>query len=77
MANPFRGVVPARAVRTLVVLACAWLSAATCVQAAPAKPNVLIFLADDQGWGDLSCHGNTNLLTPNIDALARDGALLN
>src|SRR4051812_11811502 len=38
------------------------------------KPNVVIFLADDQGWGDLSVNGNTNLSTPNIDALARDGA---
>lgn len=38
------------------------------------QPNVVIFLADDQGWGDLSCHGNTNLSTPNIDSLARDGA---
>jgi arylsulfatase A-like enzyme len=40
-----------------------------------AKPNVLVILADDQGWGDLSVHGNTNLSTPNIDSLARDGAL--
>ncbi len=40
-----------------------------------AKPNVVIFLADDQGWGDLSIHGNTNLSTPNIDSLAKDGAL--
>lgn len=39
-------------------------------------PNVLIVLADDQGWGDLSVHGNTNLRTPHIDSLARDGALL-
>lgn len=39
------------------------------------SPNVIIFLADDQGWGDLSVHGNTNLKTPNIDSLARDGAL--
>lgn len=38
-------------------------------------PNIVIFLADDQGWGDLSVHGNTNLSTPNIDSLARDGAL--
>jgi hypothetical protein len=38
------------------------------------RPNVLIILADDQGWGDLSLHGNTNLSTPNIDSLARDGA---
>ncbi len=39
-------------------------------------PNILIILADDQGWGDLSVHGNTNLRTPHIDSLARDGALL-
>jgi arylsulfatase A-like enzyme len=37
-------------------------------------PNVVIFLADDQGWGDLSLHGNPNLSTPNIDSIARDGA---
>jgi hypothetical protein len=29
------------------------------------NPNVLIFMTDDQGWGDLSIHGNTNLKTPN------------
>lgn len=38
------------------------------------QPNVVIFLADDQGWGDLSVHGNTNLATPNIDSLAKEGA---
>ncbi len=39
-----------------------------------AQPNVLVFLTDDQGWGDLSMNGNTNLSTPNLDSLARDGA---
>lgn len=39
------------------------------------RPNVVVVLADDQGWGDLGVHGNTNLATPNIDSLARDGAL--
>ena len=39
------------------------------------RPNIVVILADDQGWGDLSIHGNTNLQTPNIDSLARDGAL--
>jgi arylsulfatase A-like enzyme len=34
-----------------------------------------VILADDQGWGDLSVHGNTNLSTPRIDSLARDGAI--
>jgi arylsulfatase A-like enzyme len=37
-------------------------------------PNVLVILTDDQGWGDLSIHGNRNLSTPNIDRLAREGA---
>ena len=39
-----------------------------------AKPNVVVFLTDDQGWGDLSMNGNAKLSTPNIDTLARDGA---
>lgn len=42
--------------------------------AAAPRPNVLIFLTDDQGWGDLSVNGNTNLATPNIDSLAKEGA---
>jgi arylsulfatase A-like enzyme len=37
------------------------------------KPNVVVILTDDQGWGDLSFHGNTNLNTPNIDRLAGSG----
>jgi len=40
------------------------------------KPNVLVILADDQGWGDTSLNGNTNLSTPNVEALARAGAML-
>ncbi|MCC7341771.1 MAG: arylsulfatase [Bryobacterales bacterium] len=39
------------------------------------SPNIVVILADDQGWGDLSVNGNRNLQTPNIDSLARDGAL--
>ena len=39
-----------------------------------AKSNVVVFLTDDQGWGDLSLNGNTNLSTPNIDSLGKDGA---
>ena len=31
-------------------------------------------MTDDQGWGDLSIHGNTNLKTPNIDSFAKNGA---
>src|SRR5438552_2095292 len=54
----------------LIVVALAALPAA-----AAERPNVVVILTDDQGWGDLSVHGNVNLSTPNIDSLARDGAL--
>ncbi len=37
-------------------------------------PNVIMILSDDQGWGDLSINGNTNLNTPNIDKLSANGA---
>lgn len=37
-------------------------------------PNIILFLADDQGWGDLGVNGNTDVSTPNIDGLARQGA---
>lgn len=40
------------------------------------RPNVVIFLADDAGWGDYSRNGNTTVRTPNIDSLARDGVTL-
>ena len=39
------------------------------------RPNLVVILSDDQGWGDLSVHGNVNLKTPHIDSLARDGAI--
>jgi arylsulfatase A len=37
------------------------------------KPNVVIILADDLGYGDLSCYGASKIQTPNIDRLAREG----
>lgn len=44
------------------------------LSSATAKPNVIVLLADDQGWGDFTSTGNTDLRTPNIDSLADDGA---
>lgn len=38
------------------------------------RPNVVLILADDQGWGDLSINGNTNVRTPNIDRIGKEGA---
>ncbi|WP_442509208.1 arylsulfatase [Novipirellula sp. SH528] len=64
---------------TLVVATVLCLAQIACFQSRIARaaehPNIVIMLADDQGWGDLSVHGNTNLSTPNIDSLATDGVL--
>lgn len=38
------------------------------------RPNVIFILADDLGWGDLSCYGRPDYETPNIDRLAQQGA---
>lgn len=52
----------------LVVFACAGVMPA----AAPAKPNVLVVLADDLGYSDLGCYGS-EIATPNLDGLAKNG----
>ena len=38
------------------------------------RPNIIVFMTDDQGYGDLSCMGTTDFLTPHIDELATGGA---
>lgn len=60
------------AATTLVVSA---VPAAAEVKPGDRRPNVVVFLSDDQGWGDLSVNGNPNLSTPNIDSLAAQGAI--
>jgi len=41
-----------------------------------AAPNVVVFLADDLGWGDLGCFGHPIMQTPNLDAFAKQGVRL-
>jgi arylsulfatase B len=43
------------------------------VPKAPRKPNIIVILADDLGYGDLGCQGCKDIPTPNIDTLARNG----
>jgi arylsulfatase A-like enzyme len=40
---------------------------------AMAKPNIVIFLADDEGYGELGCQGNKEIPTPNIDSISQNG----
>ncbi len=49
------------------------LSAPGLALAAPRRPNLVMILADDLGWGDISLNGAPDISTPNIDSLARSG----
>ena len=51
-----------------VLLSSLW----SCTHAAE-KPNIILILADDLGYGDLGCYGATKVKTPNIDRLASEG----
>ncbi len=49
------------------------LFAAALPARAASQPNIIVVLSDDMGWGDLSCFGNQDAKTPNIDRLAAEG----
>ena len=59
-----------KVMRVMIWPALVLLVVATSSDSQPA-PNVLILLVDDLGVGDLGCYGNTSLLTPHMDSLAR------
>jgi arylsulfatase len=73
-----------RVIALTAVLAAAGPSAADSPAAAPApgasppatvgrKPNIIFILADDLGWAELGCYGQTKIRTPNIDRIADEG----
>lgn len=64
--------------KTLRYVLAAILSVCTCGPAVSAdeQPNVIIILADDLGYGDLSCYGHPTFRTPHLDQMAAEGARL-
>lgn len=59
--------------KTLALLVIVLLSHLDLVRAATDKPNIIVVFIDDMGWGDLSCFGNNEAATPNVDRLANEG----
>ncbi|MSU48681.1 MAG: arylsulfatase [Opitutus sp.] len=62
--------------RPLLVVALLTSAVAALAGAAAPRPNIVLIMTDDQGYGDLGIHGNPVLETPHLDALARGGATM-
>ena len=65
-----------RLIHAIVLLTIASLSMATlhsADQADPRRPNVILCMTDDQGWGDTGYNGHPVLRTPHLDRMAREG----
>jgi arylsulfatase A-like enzyme len=56
-----------------LVLAAAAVVVRPTTATAPRRPNILLIVADDLGYGELTCQGNPQIPTPNIDSIARNG----
>ncbi len=54
-------------------LACLVMAISASAAEPPAKPNILLILADDYGWGSVGCYGARQVKTPNLDRLAKEG----
>jgi len=61
---------------TLMTVVLQFFSLSTCHAAADARPNIVLIMTDDMGYGDLGFHGNPAIDTPNLDAMAQRSARL-
>lgn len=59
--------------RIRIVLGMSLVIAGVCVAQGDRPPNIVLIVADDLGYNDISLHGNTTLKTPNIDSIGTGG----
>jgi uncharacterized sulfatase len=65
---------PLRSFSALITVFSLLITTVLAVEAAPTRrPNIVMILIDDMGWGDFSCFGNKQVKTPNIDRFAAEG----
>ncbi|SVE01133.1 uncharacterized protein METZ01_LOCUS453987 [marine metagenome] len=59
--------------KTIITLIVAAIFGIANLWAKPEQPNIIILLADDLGWADLGFQGSSDIRSPNIDKLAKNG----
>ena len=59
---------------SLILAALTWMIGSQ-ISVAESKPNIIVFLTDDQGYNDVGCFGSPDIKTPNFDRMAEEGML--
>ena len=63
-------------IRSILILICLATVLYLASALARNRPNIVLFLADDMGYGELGCYGNADAITPNLDRFAAEGLRL-
>ncbi|MBP0902973.1 sulfatase [Mariniflexile gromovii] len=71
--KPFFGRRVNRKLNSFLVVLCLVINITSCAAQKQEKPNIIIIMADDLGYGDLSCYGSTLINTPHLDNMAAEG----